>query len=122
LNPLLVLDLIFHAIAFAFDKDGFRVMQQPVQDRGGQSAVVIKDLRPVFKCAVGSDYLGPLLIALADDLEENIGTAVGRGTSVPFFYLTALLVVTAMMPIALETSVKHFYLQPSINKQPLALL
>jgi hypothetical protein len=29
-------DAVFHSIAFSFDHDGFRMMQQSVKDGGGQ--------------------------------------------------------------------------------------
>ena len=65
-------DLIFHSIAFSLDQHGFRVVQQSVKDGRGQSAVVIKNFRPIFKGLVGGNYQSPLLIASANDLEQKV--------------------------------------------------
>ena len=69
----LPLDPIFHAIAFAFDKDSFGVMEQAIEERGGERAVVVEDFGPVLICPICSEDDGTTLIALADDLEEQIG-------------------------------------------------
>ena len=66
-------DAVFHAIAFALDEDGFGVMEQAIEERGGEGAVVVEDLRPVLIGAICSEDDGTPLIALADDLEEQIG-------------------------------------------------
>ena len=66
-------EAVFHAEAFAFDDDGFGVMQQSVEDGGSQGGVVVEDFRPVFEGTVGGNHQGALLIALADDL-KNKGT------------------------------------------------
>ena len=49
------------------------MVEEPVEDGGGKSCVVIEDLRPVFEGAVGGDDQGSALVALTDDLEEEIG-------------------------------------------------
>jgi hypothetical protein len=49
------------------------MMQEPVEDCGSEDAVVVEDLRPVFERAVGGDDDGAPLIALGDDLKEEIG-------------------------------------------------
>ena len=49
-------DLVFQAVAFAFDDDGLGVVEHAVEDGAGDAGVVIEDLRPVF---VGSDLLTP---------------------------------------------------------------
>ena len=66
------LDLISHAVTFAFDKDGFRMMQKPVEGCRGKGAIVVEDFRPVFKGAIGSNKQSALLIAEADDLEQEV--------------------------------------------------
>ena len=66
------LDLISHAVTFALDNHGFRMMQEPVEDSRGKSAVVVEDFRPVFKGAIGSNNQSALLIAEADDLEQEV--------------------------------------------------
>ena len=46
------LDLVFHAIAFALDEDGFGVMEQAIEECGGERAVVVEDLGPVLVGAI----------------------------------------------------------------------
>ena len=48
----LTLELVFHPEALAFDDDGVGMMQQPIQDRGGQGAVMVEDRGPLLKGAV----------------------------------------------------------------------
>src|SRR5215472_5521134 len=72
-------NLIFHAEAPAFDDDRLGVVQDPVEDGGGQRAVIIEDLRPVLVGAVGGDHHRRALVALADDLEEQIGAELVDG-------------------------------------------
>src|SRR3989442_2785032 len=69
----LTLELVFHPEALPFDDDGVGMMQQPIQDRGGQGAVMVEDRGPLLKGAVGGNDDGPLFIAQRDDLEEQIG-------------------------------------------------
>ena len=69
----LTLKLVFHPEALAFDDDGVSMMQQPIQDRGGQGAVMVEDRGPLLKSAVGGKNDRPLFIAQGDDLEEQIG-------------------------------------------------
>jgi hypothetical protein len=70
---LLGLDLIFHAIAFPFDEDGFGMMQETVEKRWGQRTVIIEDLRPLLEDPVRSQDDGATFVTLADDLEQEIG-------------------------------------------------
>ena len=70
------LDLVFHAEAFAFDHDGFGVMEDAVEDGAGDAGVVIEDLGPVFVSLVGGDDERTAFVALADDLEEQVGTGL----------------------------------------------
>ena len=67
------IDLVLHAIAFAFDNYGFGMMQKPVEDRGSDGAVIVEDFRPVLEGAVGGQQNGSALIAVADDLKQEIG-------------------------------------------------
>ena len=66
------LDLVLHAVTFPFDDDGLGMVQEAVEECGGQRAVVIEDLRPLFEHAIGGDDDGAALIALADDLEQQV--------------------------------------------------
>ena len=70
----LTLDLIFHPEALAFDDDGIGMMQQPIEDRGGQGAVMVEDRGPLLEGTVGGNNQRPLFIAEADHVEEQIGT------------------------------------------------
>jgi hypothetical protein len=73
------LDAILHAIAFAFNDDGFGVVQDAIEDGGGEGGVVIEDGGPVLEDLVGGQDDGSALIALADDLEEQVGAAFVDG-------------------------------------------
>jgi len=42
------LNLLFHAVAFAFYNNGVGVMQKPVEDGGRKCRVIVENLRPVF--------------------------------------------------------------------------
>jgi len=43
------LDLIFHAIASSLDEDGFGMVQESIENGGGEGGVVIEDLGPILK-------------------------------------------------------------------------
>ena len=62
----LTLQLIFHPEALALDDDRIGMMQQAIQDRRGQGAVMVEDGGPVFEGAVGGQDHRPLFIAEAD--------------------------------------------------------
>ena len=59
----LMLDLVFHTEAFAFDDHGLGVMQQPIQDSGSQGAVLVAYLGPLRKGAGGGNNDRSLLLA-----------------------------------------------------------
>ena len=80
----LTLDLASHAKAFAFDDHGLGVVQQPIQDGGGQGAVIVEHLGPLLKRPVGGDHDRALFIAQADDLEEEIGPRLVNGEVAEF--------------------------------------
>ena len=67
------LDLVFHAVTGALDDHGFGVMEEPIEQRGGEGAVIVKDLGPFFKSAIGGNDKRAAFIAPADDLEKQIG-------------------------------------------------
>ena len=72
----LALELVFHAEALAFDDDSIGMMQQPIEHRGGQGAVMVEDRRPLLEGAVGGQDQRPLFIAQADHLEKQIGACL----------------------------------------------
>ena len=53
---------------------GVGMMQQPIEQRGGQRSVVVEDFRPVLIGTVGAQQDGAAFIALRDDLEEQVRT------------------------------------------------
>ena len=65
--------LFFHAVAGAFDHDGFGVMEEPVEHCGGQGAVVIEDRGPLLEGFIGGQHDGTAFVPGADDLKEQIG-------------------------------------------------
>src|ERR1039458_5417323 len=67
------IDLIFHPVGLALDDDGLGAVENAVEYRAGDPGVVIKNLGPAFEGLVGGDDDGAALVALADDLEEQIG-------------------------------------------------
>jgi len=73
-------DLVFHAVTFAFDNDGLGVMEHAVQNRAADAGVVIKNFGPVFIRFVGRDNERAAFVALADDLEEQVGALVVRAS------------------------------------------
>ena len=61
-------------IAGAFDRDDLRVVHEPI-DEGGGGRRVGKHGRPVGEGQVGGEGETLLLVAPADDLEEQVGGA-----------------------------------------------
>jgi hypothetical protein len=51
-------------------------MKETVEHGGGNGAIAVKDCRPLLEGFVGSDDDRALLVALADDLEKQIGPAL----------------------------------------------
>jgi len=66
-------DLILHAITLALDGDRFGVVQHSIQDRGSQGGVLVEDFGPVLVGLIGRDESRSAFIALAKDLEEQVG-------------------------------------------------
>src|SRR5262249_4911172 len=75
----LLLDPLSGAVALTLDDDGIDVVQDAIEDGGGQGAVIVEDLRPVLVDAVGGDHHRRTLVALADDLEQQVGTVLVDG-------------------------------------------
>ena len=54
-SSLQIVDLIPHAVALALDEDRLGVVQEPVEQRRRQGAVVVEDLGPVLERPVRGD-------------------------------------------------------------------
>ena len=68
----LTLDLVFHTETFAFDDHRLGVMQQPIQDGGGQRVVLIEDLRPLLNPT--ATFIYPCFVAQRfTDASETTG-------------------------------------------------
>ena len=63
-------DLVFHAVALAFDDECLGVMEEAVEDGGGQGVVVVEDAGLLIEGAVGGEQDRPAVVAGADVLEE----------------------------------------------------
>ena len=55
------------------------MVEQPVEDCGGQGGVVVEDFRPFSVDAIGCDDGGAALVSLADDLEQQVGAGFVDG-------------------------------------------
>jgi hypothetical protein len=51
-------------------------MKETIEHGGGNGAIAVKDCRPLLEGFVGCDDDGAMLVALADDLEKQIGPAL----------------------------------------------
>ena len=72
-------DAVFHAVAGAFNYDGFGMMKKSIEDGGGNSAIAVEDSRPLFEGFVGGKDDGAAFVTLANDLEEKVGSALVNG-------------------------------------------
>ena len=52
------------------------MVEQPIQDGGGDGAVIVEDGWPEFEGFVGGEDDRATFIALADDLEEEVGAVL----------------------------------------------
>jgi len=66
-------DMVFGPEAGALDLTDIGVVQKPVEQRGGEYGVVVEDFRPAFERAIGTHQDGATLVALGDDLEQQVG-------------------------------------------------
>src|SRR6266516_800393 len=75
--------VVFHAPAGPVDGDDVAVVEEPVEDGGGED-LVGEDLAPFAEGLVaGGDY-GAFLVAAGDDLEDEVGVAAGEGEVADF--------------------------------------
>lgn len=73
------MDLVFHAEAGAFDNDRLGVVEEAVQDGRGDGTVVVEDAGPLFERFIGGHHDGAAFIALANDLEQQVGAVLVDG-------------------------------------------
>ena len=60
------------------------MVEQAIEERGGERAVVVEDLGPMLVGAICGEDDGATLIPLADDLEEQIGAVFVDGQIAQF--------------------------------------
>jgi len=60
------------------------MVEEAIEDSGGEGRVVVEDTGPVFVGGVGGDDDGATFIAGADDLEEEVGGAFVHGEITEF--------------------------------------
>ena len=54
-------------------------MQQAIQNRGGDAGIVVEDGGPLLERLVGGDDEGAAFVALANDLEVEVGAGFVEG-------------------------------------------
>ena len=75
-----------HPIALSLDGNGFAVMEEAIEDGGGQCGVLVEDARPLFVDRI-SGYDGcAVFIASAYDLEEQVGAMFVHRQIAQFVY------------------------------------
>ena len=72
-------DAVFHAVAGAFNYDGFGMRKKSIEDGGGNSAIAVEDRGPLFEGFIGGNYDGTAFVSLTDDLEKQVGSALVDG-------------------------------------------
>src|SRR5665647_1592473 len=72
-SSLQIVDLILHAVALSLDEYRLGVVQEPVEQRRRQGAVIVEYLGPVLERTVRGDDRGAALIARANNLEQAVG-------------------------------------------------
>ena len=55
------------------------MVKETIEDGGGDGAIAVEDGRPLFKGFVGGDDDRSAFVALTDDLEEQVGSALIDG-------------------------------------------
>jgi hypothetical protein len=71
------------AVALAFDGDHVGVVDDAIDERGGAGSVG-EDAGPVSEGEIGGEHGAFLLVAAADDLEEQVGVSVVEGEEADF--------------------------------------
>ncbi len=70
---------VLHPVTRSLDYDIFGVVEEAVEDGGGDGAIVVENRGPLLEGLVGGHDEGPSLVALTDDLEEEIGAVLIDG-------------------------------------------
>lgn len=78
------LDTVLHAVAWSLDEHGLGVVQEAVEECRSQGGIVVEDLRPVFVGTIGRHDGAALLVALADDLKQQIRAGLVDGQIAQF--------------------------------------
>ena len=68
--------VLAQAVAGPLDLDDDSMVEQPIEQRGGNYRIA-EDLTPFGKAAVGGEDHRALLVAGVDQLEEQVAAAVG---------------------------------------------
>lgn len=78
------LALVFETIAFPGDGQDMGVMQQAIQQCGGERRVLGKGMVPLSKGQIAGDDQAPFPIPRGDDLEEQVGLLTVHGQVADF--------------------------------------
>ncbi len=78
LGGVVVVEVLLGAAGFALDADEEALVDEAIGD-GASSSLVVEELAPVFEGEVGGDDGGGALVALVEDLVEQVGAARVEG-------------------------------------------
>ena len=78
------IDAVFHAVALALDDDGLGVVDDAVEEGGGEGGVIVEDGGPVLVGLIGGQEDRAAFVAVAHDLEEQVGAAFIDGQIAQF--------------------------------------
>ncbi len=73
-----------HPIGRSLNDDGLGVVEHAIKNGGGDGDIAIKDVGPFLEGFIGRDDGGTALIAMAEDLKEQVGAKFVDG-QVPEF-------------------------------------
>ena len=72
------LTFLLQPVAVALDEEGVAVVQESVENGGGED-IVAEDLAPLGDELIGGDEHAALLVTPSDELEEEVGAALLEG-------------------------------------------
>ncbi len=70
---------VAEAVAASLDVEHVTMMQQPIEDGGGEDLVAGQELRPVLDAFVGGDEDRAAAVAIGDEAEEETRLGAGHG-------------------------------------------